>query len=133
MPTIGDTLDCGHTCEPAGAHRPGNYGTMSDGRTMCDQCIHADMLATIAALTPGDRFHGAYVDSDGAKVTTWTGDVLLTRVRWGKAHPWAHTTRDGKGRAYFTATDAKGRVWSGIGDRGMYVANLRLTKGVTPA
>ena len=117
-------LDCGH--EPTTSH--GSIGTgvangrLPDGRTgsMCYSCADESQDADIKASVPGDRLT-LYVSQNGAALETWTGCMMMDRVRMGKRHPWS---RD---RYYLTARDALGRMWSGTGAAGMW-APLKLTK-----
>lgn len=61
--------------------------------------------------------------ADGRTITTWSGGVLMNRVDWGKRHPFSRE------RNYLRAVDIDGRVWSGVGARGMY-CTLKLTQQV---
>lgn len=122
---VNGLCDCGHAPTPQGCS-PG-YGTRNS-RTACLPCCHKGELADVAAARPGDRFV-AYVNGEDGdwRVTDWPGDVLMTRVRWGAAHPFSRWQSDP--RRYVSAMDAEHRIWSGVGSPGMY-AVLRLTKRV---
>lgn len=113
------TCDCGHA-PTADAGIGTGYSTARDGYTRCYACSHAAELADIASCKPGD-LTVAYVSGDGGTITTWSGGVLMTGVRFTAQHPWSRE------RWYLTAVDADGRRWTGVGACGMW-ACLRLTK-----
>lgn len=117
------TLDCGHIPTPTTHGGNGTAHTI-DGRTICYSCADSELAATIATSVPGDRIT-LYVSSDGKNITSWSGGVLMNRVKYGARHHWSDD------RNYITAVDVDHRVWSGTGSRGMW-ASLRLTKQVTP-
>lgn len=133
LPAIGDTLDCGHKCEPArSTFRPGNYGTDQNGRTVCDNCATDEACRIVSSATPGTRF-GGYLSADGRNVTTWPGGVIMNRVQRGADHPFSARTLNretGKYEAerfYVTAWDYNGNRWTGTAGRGM-CANLKRCK-----
>lgn len=117
--------DCGHVVE-IGHDGPAGYGRDQDGATRCYPCCRDRDLDEIRAASPGDKFHGGYLSSDGKEITNWPGGKLMGWVEIGQAHPWS---RRGE-RFYLRARDMSGRVWSGTGGQGMYCA-LRLTKETT--
>lgn len=117
--------DCGHVAESDGIAT--GYASIRDHRgdftlTVCYSCADELQRCDVAKAQPGDKFY-AYVSSDGGRITTWTDGTLMRRVRFGANHPFSRE------RHYLTAVDRHGRVWSGVGDCGMW-ATLRLTKQV---
>lgn len=103
--------DCGH--DSTGS------ATTANGRTMCYGCADSAQAACVSSAKAGDVFVG-YLSNDGRNITTWSGGVLMSRVTFGKRHPFS------QGRYYLSAVDADARVWSGTGEAGMW-ARLRLT------
>ena len=129
----GDLLDCGHVCQDAGQHRPGNYGyRTADNSTACDTCLTASELDYIANASRGDVLC-AYLSGDGRTVTMWTGEVLMSKVQRGADHPFSESHfnsmsgRRGADRFYVSAWDSSGHKWHGVAGLGMYT-NLRRCK-----
>jgi hypothetical protein len=118
------TLDCGHapTTQPAGSCGTGYARDAATDATMCYPCADSRTAEQVASSKPGDAIT-LYVSTDGTRVTTWSGGVIMNRVMWGKRHAWSSRHEP---RHYMRAIDVDGRVWSGVGGEGMW-CTLKLT------
>ena len=117
-------LDCGHVPTPDAGAGTG-YAYVPGGRKVCYGCADSLAAQEVAAAKPGDRLT-FYVSTDGRTITTWSGGVLMTDVRYGRPHPFSRGPFADR-RHYLRAVDVDGRVWSGVGAAGMW-ATLRLTR-----
>lgn len=116
-------LSCGHlttrTDFSPGYCGGSGYATMPDGARICYPCADAherDHLRTARTAT-------AYLASDKATLTTWTGGRLatVTQLTRGRHNIGGHLYR-------FRATDGYGALWYGTSPGpGMY-ARLRRCK-----
>jgi hypothetical protein len=100
-----EVLDCGHAptddglCYANGQRMTTGYATTRDGRRLCYSCAD-DMQRS--ELATADTY-GAYVSSDGRRITTWSGGPLarVTSHSIGRAgsggqmHYWRAVTPDG--------------------------------------
>lgn len=125
------TCDCGHAPTKTDGIGTGYAIDATTHETRCYPCADDQIRAIVAASTPGrGSAITLYVSSDGRTITTWTGGRVMGRVSWGARHSWSPSSRGGEGgRCYLTAVDNLGRVWSGVGEPGMWTT-LRLTKRV---
>lgn len=124
MNTATDSLDCSHA-PTADAGCGTGYAYLPGGRTACYGCADSLAAADVAAAAPGDRMT-FYVGSNGRTITTWSGGILMTDVRYGRPHPFSRGPLADR-RHYLRAVDVDGRIWSGVGAAGM-CATLRLTR-----
>jgi len=114
-----ELLDCGHEVSPHTEHTTG-YGVDKDGRKLCyDCCARGDReyMAREGKIT-------AYLSDDGKRITTWSGNPLMTvsRESIGSAGGFARSAKITR----VWAVDEQGNWWHGRGPgRGMYIRMRR--------
>jgi hypothetical protein len=114
-------LDCGH---PIGDHSyfTSGYATTSEGKRICYACADARQRDD---LLDRSRPFGAYLSSDGRKITSWTGGELMTVTR---ETDWRiFGSRHNRGSCV-TAIDCHGKRWHGRGAGRSTCITLRPSK-----
>jgi hypothetical protein len=104
-------LDCGHEPSPHSESTTGTAHT-PDGREICCSCADNEQREALKTATS----FMAYLNSEGTKLTTWTGGELATiRQMWGVHNNMAGTIQR------FRAVDVHGQHWYGTSPGpGMY-------------
>jgi hypothetical protein len=118
--------DCrGEIVEPKESG-PAGYAITPDGSTICYGC--ADKR-TIAELKDRTRPMGAYLSSDGARATTWTGGTLGAVV-WSRPCRLTRLsfTHSKSSFRSVNVRDVHGGMWYGRGSPGVCIT-LRPMKG----
>ncbi len=110
---MSELLDCGHECTTG-------YGTTRDGKRHCYTCCQRMDIET---MDREGKILG-YLSADGRKVTTWTGEPLLTVTQSSQSSAGGFCY--GTTITHVCAVDGKGRRWYGRGPgEGMYIRMTR--------
>jgi hypothetical protein len=118
---MSELLSCGHPPTPNAEPGTG-YATMrGTEERICYSC--ADDRERAALLT--EHTIGAYLSSDGKRITTWTGGTLMHVTK----HTTARVGFGGTTRHYLRATDVHGaHSWIGTSPGPNMYARMRRAK-----
>lgn len=110
--------DCGQKFEIKTSGGTG-YAVKPDGKRICYGCADKRQIAD---LKDRSKPFVAYVSSDGARITTWTGGTLMRITRSNACRLTRQSfTHDRNSYMSVHAVDVHGGHWSGRGSAGIAI------------
>lgn len=102
------------------------YAVTREGLHICYACADAQQ---IEEMKDRSKSFGAYVSSDGQRITSWTGGLLMRVTQsWSCQLTRQSQWHDSRSYKSIRATDVHGKKWYGRGSAGVCIT-MRPCKG----